>query len=40
MSEKQELSIPQHEAPNSDDLPEGWLRVGALDMDAQGIHVE
>jgi 23S rRNA (uracil1939-C5)-methyltransferase len=37
MSEKQELSIPQHEAPNSDDLPEGWLRVGSLDMDAQGI---
>ncbi|MGV1046366.1 23S rRNA (uracil(1939)-C(5))-methyltransferase RlmD [Limnohabitans sp.] len=37
MSEKQELSIPQHETPNSDDLPEGWLRVGSLDMDAQGI---
>ena len=37
MSEKQEFSIPQHEAPNSDDLPEGWLRVGSLDMDAQGI---
>ena len=37
MSQKQELSIPQHEAPNSDDLPEGWLRVGSLDMDAQGI---
>ncbi len=37
MSEKQELSIPQHEAPNSDDLPDGWLRVGSLDMDAQGI---
>jgi 23S rRNA (uracil1939-C5)-methyltransferase len=37
MSETQELSIPQHEAPNSDDLPEGWLRVGSLDMDAQGI---
>ncbi len=37
MSEKQELTIPQHEAPNSDDLPEGWLRVGSLDMDAQGI---
>jgi 23S rRNA (uracil1939-C5)-methyltransferase len=37
MSEKQEHSIPPHEAPCSDDLPDGWLRVGSLDMDAQGI---
>jgi 23S rRNA (uracil1939-C5)-methyltransferase len=37
MSEQQDLSIPQNEAPTSDDLPEGWLRVGSLDMDAQGI---
>ncbi|WP_090143024.1 23S rRNA (uracil(1939)-C(5))-methyltransferase RlmD [Limnohabitans sp. DM1] len=37
MSEQQDLSIPPSESPSSDDLPEGWLRVGALDMDAQGI---
>lgn len=37
MSEHQDLSIPPSESPSSDDLPEGWLRVGALDMDAQGI---
>eukprot|EP01034_Spumella_vulgaris_P025685 gene25685-32171_t len=37
MSEQQDLSIPPGESPSSDDLPEGWLRVGALDMDAQGI---
>ncbi len=37
MSEQQDLSIPPSESPSSDDLPEGWLRVGSLDMDAQGI---
>ncbi len=37
MSEQQDLSIPPSESHSSDDLPEGWLRVGALDMDAQGI---
>ena len=37
MSEQQENFNPAPDAPSSDDLPEGWLRVGALDMDAQGI---
>ena len=37
MSEAQENFNPTPDAPCSDDLPEGWLRVGALDMDAQGI---
>ncbi len=37
MSEQQENFNPTPDAPSSDDLPEGWLRVGALDMDAQGI---
>ncbi len=37
MSEAQEHITPPPETPSSDDLPEGWLRVGALDMDAQGI---
>jgi len=33
----QENSIAGLDTPSSDDLPEGQLRVGALDMDAQGI---
>ena len=37
MSEAQENFNPTPDTPASDDLPEGWLRVGALDMDAQGI---
>jgi len=37
MSEQQDISVPEHDTPSSDDLPEGWLRVGSLDMDAQGI---
>ena len=37
MSAKEDLPIPEYDAPSSDDLPEGWLRVGSLDMDAQGI---
>ena len=37
MSEQQENFNPAPDAPSSDNLPEGWLRVGALDMDAQGI---
>ena len=37
MSEQQENFNPAPDAPSRDDLPEGWLRVGALDMDAQGI---
>ena len=31
------MAISGHDTPVSDDLPEGQLRVGALDMDAQGI---
>ena len=37
MSEKQELLNPELDIVVSEDLPEGWLRVGALDMEAQGI---
>ena len=37
MSEQQEILNPGLETLVSEDLPEGWLRVGALDMDAQGI---
>jgi 23S rRNA (uracil1939-C5)-methyltransferase len=37
MSEAQENFNPVPEAPASEDLPPGWLRIGALDMDAQGI---
>ena len=37
MSAKEDLPIPEYDTPSSDDLPEGWLRVGSLDMDAQGI---
>ena len=37
MSEASENFNPDQAPPSSDDLPEGWLRVGALDMDAQGI---
>ena len=37
MSEQQENFNPAPDAPSSDNLPEGWLRAGALDMDAQGI---
>ena len=37
MSEQQDISLPEHDTPSSHDLPEGWLRVGSLDMDAQGI---
>ncbi len=37
MSAKEDLTIPEYDTPSSDDLPEGWLRVGSLDMDAQGI---
>ena len=37
MSEKEDISIPDQQTTSSDDLPEGWLRVGSLDMDAQGI---
>ena len=37
MSEQEEISVSGHQTPSSDDLPEGWLRVGSLDMDAQGI---
>jgi len=37
MSEKQELLNPELNVVASEDLPEGWLRVGALDMEAQGI---
>ena len=37
MSEKEDISIPDQQTPSSDDLPEGHLRVGSLDMDAQGI---
>ena len=37
MSEQQEILNPGLETLVSEDLPEGWLRVGALDMEAQGI---
>jgi 23S rRNA (uracil1939-C5)-methyltransferase len=36
MSEQQDISLNDNEFP-PEDLPEGWLRVRALDMDAQGI---
>jgi 23S rRNA (uracil1939-C5)-methyltransferase len=36
MSE-QVISTPNPDSYVTDDLPEGWLRVNALDMDAQGI---
>lgn len=31
------LTSPESVSPVTDDLPEGWLRVNALDMEAQGI---
>jgi 23S rRNA (uracil1939-C5)-methyltransferase len=31
------LTSPESNSPITDDLPEGWLRVNALDMEAQGI---
>ncbi len=37
MSQQEEALNPFVEPPASDDLPEGWLRVGSLDMEAQGI---
>ena len=37
MSEKEDISIPDQQTVSSDGLPEGHLRVGSLDMDAQGI---
>ena len=37
MSEQQEIFNPDPGTPVIEDLPEGWLRVGALDMEAQGI---
>jgi len=37
MSEQQEIFNPELDTLVSEDLPEGWLRVRALDMDAQGI---
>ncbi|MBD8051225.1 23S rRNA (uracil(1939)-C(5))-methyltransferase RlmD [Limnohabitans radicicola] len=37
MSEQEETSVSEHQTPSSDDLPEGRLRVGSLDIDAQGI---
>ncbi|MBM3386180.1 MAG: 23S rRNA (uracil(1939)-C(5))-methyltransferase RlmD [Betaproteobacteria bacterium] len=36
MSEEQDISLNDHDF-SPEDLPEGWLRVRALDMDAQGI---
>ena len=33
----QENPVSGHDTPSSDDLPQGQLRVGALDMEAQGI---
>ncbi len=36
MSEPQDIPLNENEFP-PEDLPEGWLRVRALDMDAQGI---
>ena len=40
MSEQQDISLNENDLPLDEvqeDLPEGWLRVRALDMDAQGI---
>ena len=37
MSEQQESYNPDPDVPASEDLPPGWLRVGSLDMEAQGI---
>ena len=37
MSEQETQWNEVSPAPDSADLPEGWLRVGALDMEAQGI---
>ena len=33
----QENPVSGHDTPSSDDLPQGHLRVGSLDMEAQGI---
>ena len=35
--ETQENPVSGHDTPSSDDLPQGHLRVGSLDMEAQGI---
>jgi 23S rRNA (uracil1939-C5)-methyltransferase len=37
MSEQDISTLPVSDSFVTDDLPEGWLRVNALDMDAQGI---
>ena len=37
MSEVQENFNPALQVPPGDDLPPGWLRIDALDMEAQGI---
>jgi 23S rRNA (uracil1939-C5)-methyltransferase len=40
MSEQQDISLPENDLPLDElphNLPEGWLRVRSLDMDAQGI---
>ena len=40
MSEQQDISLNENDLPMDEvqeDLPEGWLRVRSLDMDAQGI---
>ncbi|PIT81805.1 23S rRNA (uracil(1939)-C(5))-methyltransferase RlmD [Limnohabitans sp. 15K] len=37
MSEQDISTPPNPDSYVTDDLPEGWLRVNALDMDAQGI---
>jgi 23S rRNA (uracil1939-C5)-methyltransferase len=37
MSEQDISTSPETDSFITDDLPEGWLRVNALDMDAQGI---
>ena len=37
MSEQDISTPPESDSYVTDDLPEGWLRVNALDMDAQGI---
>ena len=40
MSEQQDISLNENDLPLDEvqeDLPEGWLRVRSLDMDAQGI---
>jgi 23S rRNA (uracil1939-C5)-methyltransferase len=37
MSEQDISTTPEADSHITDDLPEGWLRVSALDMDAQGI---